>query len=136
MNDILQVAWSLLKKASLFIANEVSAIEFEEKAVDIGGVWKLSNNTGSITITGTYYLHLDMYTETNSENTTLACRVNGKPMFKAIFSPIVSNAMTRGHAAILTLKSGDAITVTLNAGSLYGFITSFSSFYGFLLAPN
>ena len=104
--------------------------------MDIGDVWKLSSNTGSITITGTYYLHLDMYTNPNSENTTLACRVNGKPKFKAIFSPIISNSMTRGHAAIMTLKTGDAIIVTLDAGGLYGYGVSYSAFYGFLLAPN
>ena len=125
-----------MKKATLRSASETIPIKFEEKAVDLGGVWKLSDSTGNITITGTYYIQLDMYVAANSENTTLACRVNGKSTLKAIFSPNIASLMIRGHAAIVTLKSGDAITVTLDAGGLYGQGNYFSAFYGFLLAPN
>ena len=82
-------------------------------------------------------MHVDMFTASNSENTTLSCRVNGEPIFKAIFSPIIEKQMTRGHAAIMTLKTGDAITVTLETGSLRGLssLYYFSAFYGFLIAP-
>ena len=77
-----------------------------------------------------------MYTAINAGNTTLTCRVNGTPMLKAIFSPVIQKNMIRGHATIMTIKSGDKITVTLDAGSLSSATVSFSAFYGFLLAPN
>ena len=114
----------------------INKVNFNFVVVNEGNVWNHVTNTASISVSGNYYLHINMATCFN-----MGAKLDGKINEKIDFSVeyLMFNkkcSMNRSRSVLRKLSSGDTITISMTTGSTCLWFSTFStSFYGFYLGP-
>ena len=109
---------------------------FNRVAINEGNVWNDVTNTASISVSGNYYLHINMATCFNM-GAKLDVKINNKIDFSVEY--LMHNnkcSMSRNRSVIRKLSSGDTITISMTTkNTCLWFTTTSTSFYGFYLGP-
>ena len=112
----------------------MNKVTFKFVIVNEGNVWNHETNTASISVSGNYYLHINMATCFN-KGAKLDVKINNKIDFSVeylMFNKICG--MNRSRSVIRKLSSGDNITISMATHyTCLWFATFSTSFYGFYL---
>ena len=114
-------------------------IPFGIISVNKGNVWNQTANAASISVSGFYYLHVQL-ASCYTAGAKFDININGKIDFSVQFLTHDGIAGTaRNQAVIRKLKTGDTITVSITTANtcLYGGMSDYSkvAFYGFYWGP-
>ena len=122
-------------------ANAEANLPFDDTLINIGGAWKSAINTVYITVTGTYFIYVDITScyRPFFGGATADIMLNNKIAFSVQNALQVNTTLgqMRSHAAILSLKVSDTLFVRIPRSplvcyhSVSNYVTSFS---GLLLA--
>ena len=134
------MVWSVGLSNLVQIYTAQYPLKFDIVSLNVGNTWLKDNGTAFITVTGTYYLVVELGT-CNTGGSNLEVRVNDKVVFiaKAPYPFFVGAAQSRGNAAVLQLKKGDKVIVTLPASPslcLFSGYYPHTAFSGLLLYPH
>ena len=124
------------QRGDFSVNGPLDKVAFGFVVVNDGNVWNRVTNTASISVSGNYYLHINMATCFNM-GAKLDVKINNKIDFSVEYLMYNKKcSMNRSRSVLRKLSLGDTITISMTThNNCLWFSTFTTSFYGFYLGP-